>query len=242
MRQRRLKDLDEKLKDLSPYLDGDGRQNKGMWRRVFARAKIDSDWNLSVMEYENVFTLDGMENELSEPGYELCLEIGCGKGKFISEKAKAEKDSMFIGIEGHESVIVRAAEKARDMNLWNLYLINGYVHDVREYFDEGELDAIYLNFSDPWPKAKHEKRRLTYRENLEAYMDVLTFGGRIEFKTDNDELFDFTIEEAEAMGYDITEMTRDLTESGLEAAEFRTEYEEKFIEKGIKIKYLRIEK
>ena len=151
-------------------------------------------------------------------------------------------DCMFIGAEGQESVIVRAAEKVRDKGLWNVYLIGDYIHDVREYFEEGELDMIYLNFCDPWPKARHAKRRLTYRENLEAYMDVLGSGGAIEFKTDNDDLFDFTLEEADAMGYTVSEMTRDLAGSGLESDEFRTEYEEKFISQGIPIKYMRIEK
>ena len=242
MRQRRLKDLDEKLKELGPYLDTDGRQNKGKWREVFAESAVASSGELTMMLFEGVMTEDEVEEDIIDPEAKLCLELGCGKGRFLDGKAESEPDSMFIGAEGQESVIVRAAEKVRDSGRWNVYLIADYIHDVREYFEEGELDIVYLNFCDPWPKAKHMKRRLTYRENLQAYMDVLGDGGAIEFKTDNDGLFDFTVEEAEAMGYNIVEMTRDLAASGLEAAEHRTEYEEKFIEQGIPIKYLRIEK
>ncbi len=242
MRQRRLKDLDEKLKELEDYLDNDGRENRGAWRRLFADKAINASWELTRMLYEGVMTEEGIIESFYEPDSRLCLEIGCGKGKFLCERAGTFHDDMLIGIEGQESVIVRAAEKVRDSGLWNVHLISGYVHDVREFFDERELDMIFLNFSDPWPKAKHAKRRLTHRDYLASYMDVLRDGGAIEFKTDNDGLFDFTVEEAEAMGYNIVQITRDLAASDLESAEFRTEYEEKFIEQGTKIKYLRIEK
>lgn len=242
MRQRRLKDLDEKLKELEDYLDPDGRENKGSWRRMFAEKAINASWELTSMLYEGAITEEEIVSAYEEPDSRLCLEIGCGKGKFLCERAEAFNDDMFIGVEGQESVIVRAAEKVRDSGRWNIHLLSGYIHDVHEFFGDGEVDAIYLNFSDPWPKAKHAKRRLTHRDYLASYMDILGDGGSIEFKTDNEDLFDFTVEEAEAMGYNIVEMTRDLAASGLESADFRTEYEEKFIEQGIKIKYLKIRK
>ena len=188
----------------------------------------------------------------------------------MCERAAAFPDSMMIGIEGQESVIVRAAEKVRMRGLWNTYLISGYVRDIHDFFEDGELDGIFLNFSDPWPKARHARRRLTCRENLEAYMDVIRDGGFIEFKTDNDELFAFTMEEIEALGYEIDEMSEDLhagcnapAESDAPAendaadlddddepafdgaaasVRFRTEYEEKFMKKGVKIKFVRIVK
>ena len=242
MRQRRLKDLDEKLKELEDYLDTDGRENKGAWRRLFADKAINASWELTRMLYEGVITEEEIAASFEEPDSRLCLEIGCGKGQFLCSRAADFPDDMFIGVEGQESVIVRAAEKVRDSGHWNIHLLSGYIHDVHEFFEDGEVDMIYLNFSDPWPKAKHAKRRLTHRSYLAAYMDILADGGRIEFKTDNEDLFDFTLEEVEAMGYNIVQMTRDLASSDLESARYRTEYEDKFIDQGIKIKYLAIEK
>lgn len=242
MRQRKLKDLDERMEDLADYLDLDGRQNKGQWRRVFAQQMIAASWELSRMLYEGVMTEEEIEESLYEPDSPLCLEIGCGKGKFMCEMAESDPGKMMIGIEGQESVIVRAAEKVRERGMWNAYLVSGYVHDIHEFFEDGELDGIYLNFSDPWPKARHARRRLTCRENLAAYMDVINDGGFIEFKTDNDDLYDFTLEEIAALGLTIDEETRDLHSGGFDAAEIKTEYEEKFIKKGIKIKYVRIVK
>ena len=242
MRQRKLKDLDERMEEFADYIDKDGTQNKGQWRRIFAGQMIGASWELSRMLYEGLMIEEEVEESLGDDDHELCLEIGCGKGKFMCDMAQEYPDRMIIGIEGQESVIVRAAEKIRDAGLWNTYLVSSYVRDIRDYFEDGELDRIFLNFSDPWPKARHARRRLTCRENLEGYMDVLKDGGFIEFKTDNDDLFDFTLEETEAMGYNIDIITRDLAESGLEAEEIRTEYEEKFMKKGIKIKYVRLVK
>ena len=221
MRQRKLIDLDERMEDLKDYLDLDGTQNKGKWRSVFG-----------------------------EDAHEIFLEIGCGKGKFMCERAEAFPRQCIIGLEGQASVIVRAAEKirqrelARDAgsNIPNAYLISNYMRDIHDFFENGELDGIFLNFSDPWPKARHAKRRLTYRDNLKGYMDVIRDGGFIEFKTDNDGLFQFTLEEIEALGYNIEKISYDLAGTDFESANFRTEYEEKFMKKGIKIKFVRIEK
>ena len=113
--------------------------------------------------------------------------------------------------------------------------------DCREFFEDGELDGIYLNFSDPWPKGRHAKRRLTYGRNLEAMMDVLKPGAAIEFKTDNDPLFEFSVEEIRAMGYQILEMTRDLhsEEADIESKKYITEYESKFMSSGKTINYVK---
>lgn len=213
MRQRKLIDLDERMEDLKDYLDLDGTQNKGKWRSILG-------------------TCDS----------KLFLEIGCGKGKFMCERAEAFPEQQIIGLEGQASVIVRAAEKIRQRELGNVYLISNYMRDIHDFFEDGELDGIFLNFSDPWPKARHAKRRLTYRDNLKGYMDVIKDGGFIEFKTDNDGLFDFTLEEIEALEYNVEKVSYDLAQTSLESARFRTEYEEKFMKKGIKIKYVRIGK
>lgn len=241
MRQRKLKDLDERMEDLADYLDKDGRQNKGQWRKVFAQQLIASSWEVSRMLYEGVMSEEELEQSLCPPDSQLCLEIGCGKGKFMCDRAKAFPDSMMIGIEGQESVIVRAAEKIREHGFWNAYLISGYVHDIHEFFEDGELDGIFLNFSDPWPKARHAKRRLTFRGFLEKYKKIIKPDGFIEVKTDNDGLYDFTLEEIEAMGYKIVESSRDLHNSEYKEGNITTEYEEKFAAKGKNINYVRIE-
>ena len=170
----------------------------------------------------------------------MCLEIGCGKGKFMCDMAQAYPGRMVIGIEGQESVIVRAAEKIRDAGLWNTYLVSSYVRDIRDYFEDGELDRIYLNFSDPWPKKRHYKRRLTWRGRLSEYVWALKEGGFMEIKTDNDDLFDFTLEEIAACGWRPAELSRDLHSSDYEARNTVTEYEKKFMGTGKNINYVKV--
>lgn len=170
----------------------------------------------------------------------IFLEIGCGKGKFVCSHAEADPDLGFIAVEGQINAVVRAAEKLKESGLSNVYYIASYIHDIHEYFDVGEVDGIYLNFSDPWPKAKHEKRRLTHRDNLNGYMDVLKEDGFIEFKTDNQNLFEFSVAEVLSQEYDILEITRDLENDDFTSKLFKTEYEERFLAMGKKINYMRI--
>ena len=152
-------------------------------------------------------------------------------------------------------MVLRALQKAEENSIANLRIFITYVSDLKEYFDEGELSTVYLNFSDPWPKARHAKRRLTYRDRLKNYKEVLSPGGFIEFKTDNDGLFEFTLGEIEAVGYRVVEMTRDLhgemsdemfielsgdmSAFAADAAKYTTEYEEKFMALGKNINYVR---
>lgn len=176
---------------------------------------------------------------------ELYLEIGCGKGNFIIKKALANPDKNFIAIEGQETVILRALEKTRELaeggaDLSNLKFMLNFVHTMDDLFEEGQLSGIYLNFSDPWPKARHAKRRLTYRERLKDYAWALKDGGFVEFKTDNDALYDSALEEIEATGYEITEQTRDLHNSDFESRLTTTEYEDRFRERGKNINYVKI--
>lgn len=132
-------------------------------------------------------------------------------------------------------------EKAEEAGLPNLKVFMEYIHDIHEYFEEGELEGIYLNFSDPWPKERHAKRRLTHRRNLTGFMDVLIPGGAIEFKTDNDSLFGFSLEEIRDLGYEILEMTRDLHNdpADYQSKAFPTEYEERFSGRGKNINYVK---
>ena len=209
MRQRNIKNLQEKLEQNSGFLVREPETVKGRWAELF-----------------------GNDNP-------IYLELGCGKGKFISRMAQDNPDRNYIAIEGQSNVALRALEKAQEGRLANLRIFIDYVHDLQDYFAEGELDGIYLNFSDPWPKARHAKRRLTHRNRLENYREVLSDEGTVEFKTDNDGLFDFTMEELEEGGFEILQQTRDLHKSGFSAAEITTEYEERFKDAGKNINFVK---
>ena len=126
------------------------------------------------------------------------------------------------------------------VHLSNLKFMMNFVHSMDDLFEEDQLSGIYLNFSDPWPKARHAKRRLTYRERLHDYAWALKKGGFVEFKTDNDGLYDSALEEIEATGYEITEQTRDLHNSEFESRLTTTEYEDRFRERGKNINYVKI--
>lgn len=170
----------------------------------------------------------------------LYAELGCGKGRFLVGMAKRYPEALFLGIEGHQGVLLRAAQKLHEEGIGNAKVLHAYIHDIRDYFGEGELAGLYLNFSDPWPKARHEKRRLTHRRYLASYRDVIRSGGFLAFKTDNEALFDFTLEEIAAVGYEVAEMSRDLHHSPYAAGNVMTEYEEKFAGRGAAINYVKI--
>ena len=170
-------------------------------------------------------------------GAPLYIEIGCGKGKFISELAAREPQHYFVAVEGNKSVMLRAMEKVRRLGLENVAFVPELVGDLSEWFSEGEAEGIYLNFSDPLPKNRLRKHRLTYRTRLESYFRVLKPEGTVIFKTDNTDLFDFTLFEIEAAGLKILEMTRDLhSDPEVNAGNIETEYEAKYSGLGEKIK------
>ena len=165
----------------------------------------------------------------------LHLEIGCGKGNFAVGMAAQHKDVNFIAMEKIADVACLALEKAeaaRETREDNLRFIIGDAKDLLEYFPEHSVDCIYLNFSDPWPKAGHAKRRLTYRAFLEIYKKLLKEGGALKLKTDNVGLFDFSLEEFEAFGLNIEWQSRDLHHSEYNEGNVMTEYEKNFSDKG----------
>ena len=214
MRQRNIKNLSERIEQNSRLLIEEPGDCKGRWAEIFGN------------------------------GNPIYLEIGCGKGNFITKHAFAEPDCNFIACEGQISVVLRALEKAEASGSGNLRVFIDFVNDLEDYFEVGELSGIYLNFSDPWPKARHAKRRLTYRGRLQNYKKVLKPDGFIEFKTDNEGLFAFTLEEIEACGYEMIEMSRDLHGEaqevhGEKSRCFMTEYEEKFSGQGKNINFVR---
>ncbi len=170
-------------------------------------------------------------------GAPLFIEIGCGKGKFISELAAREPQNFFVAIEGNKSVMLRAMEKVRRLGLSNVVFVPELAGDLSEWFSEGEADGIYLNFSDPLPKNYWYKRRLTYRDRLRSYFRVLKPEGTLTFKTDNTGLFEWSILEIEAADLRILDITRDLhADPEAAALNIETEYEAKYSGFGEKIK------
>ncbi len=200
VRMRKKKNLIPRLEACEALLEREPAGRKGAWRALF-------------------------------PGKErLALEIGCGKGKFTAGTAQGEPEQALVALERVPEALVMAVEKARDLSLSNVRYIIGDADDLREYFAEGELDRIYVNFCDPWPKKKQAKRRLVHREYLAVYASLLKPGGEVIFKTDNAPLFDFALEEAAAASFGILGVTRDLAGSGI--PNVTTEYEEKFMALG----------
>ncbi|MBO5166733.1 MAG: tRNA (guanosine(46)-N7)-methyltransferase TrmB [Lachnospiraceae bacterium] len=161
------------------------------------------------------------------------IEIGMGKGKFLHTLAKMNPDVNYIGIEKYSSVLLRAIQKMEQEELPNLLFIRMDAEEIEDVFAPGEVDKIYLNFSDPWPKDRHAKRRLPSRQFLGRYNNILKKDGRLEFKTDNRELFDFAVAELPEAGWQTEAITYDLHhEEEMLIGNVMTEYEEKFSSMG----------
>lgn len=163
----------------------------------------------------------------------LHIEIGMGKGRFIMELAAANPNINYIGIERYSSVLLRALQKMESQPLSNLKFICMDAADITNVFAQEEVARIYLNFSDPWPKDRHAKRRLTSRQFFARYNEILARDGRLEFKTDNQDLFTFSLEEIPEAGWHLDAFTRDLHHDVvLNKGNIMTEYEEKFSSRG----------
>lgn len=162
------------------------------------------------------------------------IEIGMGKGRFIMDLAALNPDINYIGIERYTSVLLRAVQKMDVNPLPNVHFLCIDAATLPDIFAKDEVDRIYLNFSDPWPKDRHARRRLTSREFLARYDQFLCKDGRIEFKTDNQDLFTFSLEEIEeSTVWKLDASTRDLhNDTVLNEGNVMTEYEEKFSAKG----------
>lgn len=156
-----------------------------------------------------------------------------GKGRFIMDLARMNPDINYVGIEKYSSVLIRGIQKMEADPLPNLYFIRMDAEEITSIFDKGEVDRIYLNFSDPWPKDRHAKRRLPSREFLQRYNEILVPDGVIEFKTDNHALFQFALEELEPAGWHLDRMTEDLHhDTEMMQGNVMTEYEERFSSLG----------
>lgn len=191
-----------------------------------------------MLENKYVYTepegMKGTWKEVFGSGNPVRIEIGMGKGRFITELAEKNPDINYVGIEKYSSVLLRAVEKQDVLELENLRFIRMDAENICEVFNKGEVDRIYLNFSDPWPKDRHAKRRLTSRQFLDRYAQILKDGGRVEFKTDNKMLFDFSVEEVkQASGWRLEAVTYDLhNDEELSRGNVMTEYEERFSSQG----------
>lgn len=175
----------------------------------------------------------GRWRELLGSDSPIHIEIGMGKGKFIYTMARQHPDIQYIGIEKYSSVLLRAIQKMEEEELPNLRFIRMEAEEITRVFAPGEVDRIYLNFSDPWPKDRHAGRRLPSRQFLARYDAILKGAGELEFKTDNRELFDFAVEELEPAGWKIKAITYDLHHDAvLMEGNVMTEYEEKFSAMG----------
>ena len=187
----------------SEYVVQDEKSKKGCWSEVFGR-KVP-----------------------------LHIEVGMGKGQFMMQLALQNPDINYVGIEMYSSVLLRAVQKMEEAPMDNLRFIRMDAREIEEVFDKGEVDKIYLNFSDPWPKDRHAKRRLPSRQFLARFDQILKKEGNLEFKTDNRDLFDFAVEEVEPAGWKIDAITYDLHhDEVMNQGNILTEYEEKFSSKG----------
>lgn len=162
----------------------------------------------------------------------IYIEIGMGKGRFIMDMARLNPDINFVGIEKFSSVLVRALEKQQEEQLPNLYFIRMEAEYIEEVFDKGEVNYVFLNFSDPWPKDRHAKRRLTSTQFLKRYENILSEEGGLTFKTDNRLLFDFSLEQVREAGWILDNYTFDLHNSQYVKGNVMTEYEERFSSMG----------
>lgn len=201
MRVRKRKGAEAMLAENPQYVISDPAACKGKWREVFGNDKP------------------------------IHVEVGSGKGRFVTGMAKQNPDINYIGIDIQLSVLSYALDRVLEEGLPNVKLLRVDGSSLTNYFEDAEIDRLYLNFSDPWPKKKHAKRRLTYKTFLETYQQILPKEGEIHFKTDNRGLFEYSLASFSQYGMTLLEVWLDLHDSDFEG-NVMTEYEEKFSKKG----------
>ena len=184
--------------------------------------------------HENVEEMAGKWHERFGNENPIHIEVGTGKGQFITTLAELNPDKNYIAMEIKEEVLLHAVYKAKEKGLTNILFIWGDVKMLPEYFDVAELARIYVNFCDPWPKNRWAKRRLTHSDFLNIYRRVLDENGEIHFKTDNEKLFEFSLNEIAENDWKLKNISLDLVNSNYEE-NVTTEYEDKFMAQGMKI-------
>lgn len=199
-------------------------------RNVPGSREAIAESNLAINEPQ---VLKGKWNEEFGNNNPIRIEIGMGKGRFITQLALENPDINYVGIEKYSSVLIRAIEKCQDIEVPNLRFIRMEAEYICDVFNKEEVDRIYLNFSDPWPKDRHAKRRLTSKQFFGRYDNILKKDGVVEFKTDNDLLFQFSLEQVPEAGWNLVAQTWDLhNDSEMVKGNVMTEYESKFSQMG----------
>lgn len=198
------------------------------------RKKPHTDEKLQA--FADFVTAGDVEPIVKDSSRELYVELGTGKGDFITQIAARHPQINFIGLEVEATCVLAAARKIREQNLPNVRLIVFDINNIAEIFSPHEIDRLYINFCDPWPKKRHAKRRLTHTRFLEMYRTILKHGGEIFFKTDNRGLFDFSLEQFSLAGMTVRDVTNDL-HADEPAENIRTEYENKFSAAGVPINF-----
>ncbi|WP_096436211.1 tRNA (guanosine(46)-N7)-methyltransferase TrmB [Alteribacter populi] len=170
-------------------------------------------------------------HELFDNDNPLYVEVGTGKGKFITGMGEQNSSINVIGIEKYDSVIISAMERLKGLDLPNVKLIKDDVRGIMDFFGKNEVDRLFINFTDPWPKIRHAKHRLTHEGFLKKYVEILKEEGEIHLKTDNRHLFEYSLQSFSQFGFTLKNISLNLHEDGLEG-NVMTEYEEKFSAKG----------
>ncbi|MDQ0215741.1 tRNA (guanine-N7-)-methyltransferase [Oikeobacillus pervagus] len=199
--------------------------------KPWAKDKLNEYPQYSIQQPEQY---KGRWEEVFGNDHPIHIEVGTGKGQFVTGMAKANPHINYIGIEVYESVIVSALDRIIEADLPNVKLLSVDANDLSKFFAKNDVERVYLNFSDPWPKVRHEKRRLTYQSFLKIYEDLLIDGGEIHFKTDNQGLFEYSLMSFSKYGMLLKYISLDLHQSDYEG-NIMTEYEEKFSAKGQRI-------
>ena len=209
MRMRRKKNLEPRLERQSEITVSDPEAMRSQWHSFYPDAE------------------------------KVCLELGCGKGRFITRLAERHPENFYIAVEREKGAVVMAMEKIAAAEIKNVRFIVGDISEFEKWFDHDEIDDIYINFCDPWTKRHREKRRLTHRDFIARYRGAAKKGGHLYFKTDNVELFEFSVLELPEAGMKLNFVTRDLHSEDID--NIMTEYEERFSSQGMKINYLEAE-
>lgn len=178
-------------------------------------------------------SMRGRWRELFPQAQALWLELGCGKGRFSVETAEQKPDVLYVALERVPDAMIVAMERCQERRLTNVFFIDGDAAKLRDYFAPGEADRIYINFCDPWPGVKHARRRLTHEQFLILYRGVLASAGQIHFKSDNRDLFEWSLFQFPKAGFALSEISRDLHGGGVQG--IMTDYEEKFYHLGTPI-------
>ena len=184
MRMRKKPNLAIRMERCAELLIQDPAAMRGKWRTLYPQAK------------------------------EVRLEIGCGKGRFSAETAEQNPDVLYIALERVADAMIVAMERCQSKGLRNIFFIDGDAARLRDYFAPDEVELLYINFCDPWPGVKHARRRLTHEQFLVLYRGILSEGGQLHFKSDNHDLFEWSLFQFPKAGFDLSEVTRDLHEIG----------------------------